>query len=151
MDAREQTRADELLDETAAPGSRETPEKRIRFRRYDPGMAESADLLGCCTPLVRPQLDEQAALELERLFQALADRNRLKVVNMLDQAEGQAICVCEFQEALGLKQPTVSYHLKQLIDAGVIAREQRGRFAFYSLQPGVLERIADLVRPTVAA
>ncbi|HZD87573.1 MAG TPA: metalloregulator ArsR/SmtB family transcription factor [Gaiellaceae bacterium] len=114
-------------------------------------MAESADLLGCCTPLVRPQLDEQAALELERLFQALADRNRLKVVNMLDQAEGQAICVCEFQEALGLKQPTVSYHLKQLIDAGVIAREQRGRFAFYSLQPGVLERIADLVRPTVAA
>ena len=114
-------------------------------------MAESTDLLACCTPLVRPQLDEEAAVDLERLFQALADRNRLKVVNMLAQADGEAICVCEFQETLGLKQPTASYHLKQLIDAGVIAREQRGRFAFYSLQPGVLDRIADLVRPAVAA
>jgi ArsR family transcriptional regulator len=114
-------------------------------------MSESADLLACCTPLVRPQLDERAAVELERLFQALADRNRLKVVNMLAQADGEAICVCEFQEALGLKQPTVSYHLKQLVDTGVIDREQRGRFAFYSLQPGVLERIADLLRPAVPA
>lgn len=114
-------------------------------------MAVSSDLLACCTPLVRSQLDEEAAVELERLFQALADRHRLKVVNMLAQAEGEAICVCEFQEALGLKQSTVSYHLKQLIDAGVIAREQRGRFAFYSLQPGVLDRIADLVRPAVPA
>ena len=114
-------------------------------------MGEPADVLACCTPLVRPQLDEAAAIELERVFQALADRNRLKVVNMLAQAEGEAICVCEFQEALGLKQPTVSYHLKQLIDAGVIAREQRGRFAYYSLQLGVLDRIADLVRPAVPA
>ena len=114
-------------------------------------MGEPAHLLACCTPLVRPQLDEAAAVELERVFQALADRNRLKVVNMLAQAEGEAICVCEFQEALGLKQPTVSYHLKQLIDAGVIAREQRGRFAYYSLQLGVLDRIADLVRPAVPA
>jgi len=110
-----------------------------------------ADLLACCTPLVRPRLEEDAAVELERLFQALADRNRLKVVNMLAQADGEAICVCEFQETLGLKQPTVSYHLKQLTEAGVIAREQRGRFAFYSLRPGVLRRIAELVRPAVAA
>ncbi len=113
-------------------------------------MAER-DLLAHCAPLARPQLDGAAAVELERLFQALADRRRLKVVNMLAQADGEAICVCEFQEVLGLKQPAVSYHLKQLIDAGVIAREQRGRFAFYSLQPGVLDRIADLVRPAVAA
>jgi ArsR family transcriptional regulator len=110
-------------------------------------MGDALDLLSCCSPLVRPQLRDEEAVELERLFQALADRNRLKVVNMLAQADGEAICVCEFQDALGLKQPTVSYHLKQLVDAGVIAREQRGRFAFYSLEPGVLDRIADLVRP----
>jgi ArsR family transcriptional regulator len=114
-------------------------------------MAESADLLACCTPLVRPQLDEEGAVELERLFQSLADRNRLKVVNMLAQAAGEAVCVCEFQEALRLKQPTVSYHLWQLIDAGVITRAQRGRFVFYWLQPGALERFADLVRPAVSA
>lgn len=134
-----------------AAGSRETPDDTSAFLDTIWSMTGPAELLACCAPLMRPHLDAEAALELERLFQALADRNRLKVVNMLAQAEGEAICVCEFQEALGLKQPTVSYHLKQLIDAGVIVREQRGRFAFYALQPGVLDRIADLVRPAVAA
>ena len=110
-------------------------------------MGDSLDLLACCSPLVRPQLAEEDALELERVFQSLADRYRLRVVNMLAQADGQAVCVCDFQDALELKQPTVSYHLKQLVDAGVIEREQRGRFAFYSLRSGVLERIAELVRP----
>jgi ArsR family transcriptional regulator len=108
---------------------------------------EPLNLLSCCPPLVRPQLADEDAVELERLFQALADRHRLKVVNMLAQTDGHAICVCDFQDALGVKQPTVSYHLKQLVEAGVIEREQRGRFAFYSLQPGVLDRIAELVRP----
>lgn len=110
-------------------------------------MATPLNLLSCSSPLVRPQLADADAVELERLFQALADRYRLKVVNMLAQAEGEAICVCDFQDALALKQPTVSYHLKQLVDAGVIAREQRGRFSFYALRPGVLDRIAELVRP----
>jgi len=111
---------------------------------------EPLNLLSCCSPLVRPQLADEDAAELERLFQALADRHRLKVVNMLAQADGQAICVCDFQDTLGLKQPTVSYHLKQLVDAGVLAREQRGRFAFYSLRAGVLDRIAELLRPQAA-
>ena len=104
-------------------------------------------VLSCASPLVRPRLSDEGAAGLERVFQALADRYRLRVVNMLAQADGQAICVCEFQDALGLKQPTVSYHLKQLAEAGVIKREQRGRFAFYSLCPDVLDRIAGLVRP----
>ncbi|MDF2749599.1 MAG: transcriptional regulator, ArsR family [Gaiellaceae bacterium] len=113
-------------------------------------MPQPLDLLSCCSPLVRPRLGDEDAAELERLFRALADRQRLKVVNMLAQAQGQAICVCDFQDALGLKQPTVSYHLKQLTTAGVIEREQRGRFAFYSLRAGVLERLAELVRPPEA-
>jgi ArsR family transcriptional regulator len=123
------------------------PLVRINFFRYNGGVREPLNLLSCRSPLVRPQLADADAAELERLFQALADRHRLRVVNMLAQAEGEAICVCDFQDALGLKQPTVSYHLKQLVSAGVLAREQRGRFAFYSLGPGVLERIAELVRP----
>lgn len=110
-------------------------------------MSRYADLLVCCSPLVRPQLADEEAVELERLFQALADRNRVKVLNMLAQTDGDAICVCEFQDALGLKQSTVSYHLKQLVDAGVISREQRGRFAFYSLTVGVLDRLAELLKP----
>lgn len=110
-------------------------------------MHEELDRLACYSPLVRPQLSDEDAVELERLFQAFADRNRVKVLNMLAQVGGEAVCVCEFQEAIGIKQPTVSYHLKQLVEAGVIAREQCGRYAFYSLRPEVLERIAELVRP----
>ena len=110
-------------------------------------MSLSDDLVGCCSPLVRPQFADDEAVELERLFQALADRNRLKVLNMLAQTDGEAICVCDFQDALGLKQPAVSYHLKQLVDAGVILREQRGRFAFYSLRAGVLDQVAELLKP----
>jgi ArsR family transcriptional regulator len=108
------------------------------------------DLLACASPLVRPQLSDREAVGLEQLFGALADRQRLRVVSMLAQAGGQAICVCDFQDALGLKQPTVSYHLKQLVDAGVIEREQRGRFAFYALRPGVLDWIGAVVRPREA-
>lgn len=110
-------------------------------------VAEPLNLLSCSSPLVRPQLGDEDAAGLERVFHALADRYRLKVVNMLAQAEGEAICVCDFQDALGLKQPTASYHLKQLVEAGVLEREQRGRFAFYSLRPGVLGSIAALVEP----
>jgi ArsR family transcriptional regulator, arsenate/arsenite/antimonite-responsive transcriptional repressor len=113
-------------------------------------MPTPLDLLACDSPLVRPQLSEGDAAELERVFRALGDRSRLRVVNMLAQAHGEAICVCDFQDALGLKQPTVSYHLKQLVDAGVIEREQRGRFSFYALRPGVLDRLAELVRPREA-
>lgn len=110
-------------------------------------VTEPLNLLSCSSPLVRPQLGDEDAAGLERVFHALADRYRLKVVNMLAQAEGEAICVCDFQDALGLKQPTASYHLKQLVEAGVLEREQRGRFAFYSLRPGVLGSIAALVEP----
>ena len=110
-------------------------------------MRETLDLLTCCSPLVRPNLADDDAADLEQLFRALADRHRLRIVNMLAQVDGQAICVCDFQDALGLKQPTVSYHLRQLVDAGVIEREQRGRFAFYSIGPGALDRIAALVSP----
>ena len=89
-------------------------------------------------------------VRLERLFQALGDRYRLRIVHMLVRAAGEAICVCEFQEALALKQPTVSYHLRQLVEAGVIAREQRGRYSYYSLDAGILYRIGDLVGPSEA-
>lgn len=126
------------------------PHDRSGFIDTISRVREPLNLLSCRSPLVRPQLADDDAAELERVFQALADRHRLRVVNMLAQAGGQAICVCDFQDALGLKQPTVSYHLKQLVDTGVIEREQRGRFAFYSLRSGVLDRIAELVRPREA-
>ena len=72
---------------------------------------------------------------------------------MLVRAEGAAVCVCEFTAAFDLPQQNVSYHLKQLVDAGVIVRERRGRYSYYSLVEGSLDHIAALVseRPASAA
>jgi ArsR family transcriptional regulator len=90
-------------------------------------------------------LSDAEAAELERLFKALADRSRLRILNCLLQAGGEPVCVCEFQPALGISQPTVSHHLKQLVDAGLLEREKRGTFAYYRLKPGALERVSDLL------
>ena len=108
-------------------------------------MAETS-LIDCCSPLARPTLSKAEAAELEGLFKVLADRHRLRIVNMLAGDEAP-ICNCKLEPALGLSQPAVSYHLKLLVDAGLIERERRGRFSFYSLAPGALERLGELVRP----
>ena len=112
-------------------------------------MNEAQD--ACESPRVLTGLDAGELVELERRFQALADRYRLTIVDMLVQAGGEAICVCEFQDALDLKQPTVSYHLRQLVETGVIEREQRGRYSYYSLRTGTLDWVGELVRPREAA
>ena len=102
-------------------------------------------LIACCSPLVRPTLSEGQAAELERLFKALADRHRVRILNLLVGAQ-DAVCVCKLMPALGLAQPTVSYHLKLQMEAGLLAREQRGRFGYYRIAAGALERLGELVR-----
>jgi ArsR family transcriptional regulator len=106
-------------------------------------------LIDCCTPLVRPTLTEGQAEELEQVFKALADRHRVRILNLL-AASGDAVCVCALMPALGLAQPTVSYHLKLLVEAGLLEREQRGRFRYYRLSPGALDRLGELVRGPAA-
>ena len=108
-------------------------------------------LVECCTPIAGERLSDHDAAELERLFKALADRHRLQILNCLLRADGEPVCVCEFQPYLGIRQPTVSHHLKQLVEAGLLEREKRGTFAYYSLKPGSLERIGALLAdPAVA-
>jgi ArsR family transcriptional regulator len=94
--------------------------------------------------VAQPTLSPSAAVDLERLFKALADRNRVRILNLLVSA-GEAVCVCALTPTLGLSQATVSYHLKLLVDAGLLERERRGRFAFYRVVPGALDRVGDLV------
>ena len=101
-------------------------------------------LIACCTPLARPTLSPDETVDLERVFKALADRHRVKILNMLVQADEDSVCVCDFVDALGVKQPTVSYHLKQLADAGLLERERRGTFSYYRLVPGALGRVGSL-------
>ena len=101
--------------------------------------------VACCTPVAGSSLADADAAELERLLRSIADRHRLKILNMLVRAQGAPICVCEFTGELDVPQQNVSYHLKQLVDAGVVVRERRGRYSYYALANGALNHIAALV------
>ncbi len=100
--------------------------------------------VACQTPIAASSLSARDAAELERLLRSIADRHRLTILNMLVRAAAP-VCVCEFTAALDLSQQNVSYHLKQLVDAGVIVRERRGRYSYYALAEGALDHIAVLV------
>jgi ArsR family transcriptional regulator len=101
-------------------------------------------VIDCCTPLAGSSLSEERAGELEGVLKALADRHRLRIVNLLLGAGGEPVCVCEVQPLLGLSQGTVSYHLKQLVEAGLIEREGRGTYSYFSLVPGALDAVRDV-------
>jgi ArsR family transcriptional regulator len=105
-----------------------------------------ADLpvIECCTPLAGSSLPDERAVELEAVLKALADRHRLRIVNLLLRAGGEPVCVCEMQPLLGLSQGTVSYHLKQLVEAGVIERKRRGTYSYFSLVPGALDAVREV-------
>lgn len=100
-------------------------------------------VIACCAPLANDLSDVEAA-ELEAVFGALADKNRVKIVSMLLQAGAVPCCVCDFEPELGISQPTVSYHLKRLTDVGLLEREKRGTFAYYRLAPEAIGRVRAL-------
>jgi ArsR family transcriptional regulator len=112
-----------------------------------------ADLpvIECCTPLAGSSLSDARAVELEAVMKALADRHRLRIVNLLLRADGEAVCVCEIQPLLGLSQGTVSHHLKQLVEAGLVRRESRGTYSYFSLVPGALEAVREVFASPLAA
>ncbi len=87
---------------------------------------------------------DEAAVTAD-LFKALADPSRVRVVNLLATSQ-EAVCVCDLVELLGVSQPTVSFHMKKLVDAGLLEREQRGAWAFYSLRQDVAARLGDVLR-----
>jgi ArsR family transcriptional regulator len=95
----------------------------------------------CCAPLSAPVLDEEEALATAELFKALADPARVRIVNSL-ATSSEPVCACEFEPALGLSQPTVSHHLRKLTDAGLLEREQRGKWAYFSLKRDAVEKLA---------
>jgi ArsR family transcriptional regulator, arsenate/arsenite/antimonite-responsive transcriptional repressor len=105
----------------------------------------------CCTPLAGSSLDAERALELELVLKALADRHRLRIVNLLLRAGGEAVCVCEIQPLLGLSQGTVSHHLKLLVEAGLVSRESRGTYSYFSLVPGALDAVREVFSAAVAS
>jgi len=100
--------------------------------------------IACCAPLDAPALSDDEAGATAELFAALADPARVKIVNRL-ATRGEPVCACEFEPLLRLSQPTVSHHLKKLTEAGLLEREQRGRWAYFSIRAEAAERLAGLI------
>lgn len=81
------------------------------------------------------------AVERAALLKVVADPTRLQLLDMIRASEGGEACVCALTEPLGLTQPTISHHLKILTDAGVLSREKRGTWAWYTLNRKRLEEV----------
>lgn len=105
----------------------------------------------CCAPVTGGELQVEAAVELARLFKALADPTRLRLVSLIAAQPGGAACICDLVAPIGLSQPTVSHHMKQLVAAGLLEREQRGKWAYFTLRPATLELLSDALQPPVIA
>ena len=104
-------------------------------------MSAAPEPVVCCAPLAAETLSAEEATGTAELFKALADPARVKIVNLVARAS-EPVCACEFNDSLGLSQPTVSHHLRKLTEVGLLEREQRGKWAYFSLRRDAVEQLA---------
>jgi ArsR family transcriptional regulator len=104
--------------------------------------------IACCAPVSASNLSNDEAVATAKLFKALSDPHRVRIVNQLVTA-AESVCVCELNEGLGISQPTVSFHLKKLLDAGIVEREQRGTWAYYSLNSNAMQTLSNVMKMEV--
>lgn len=105
-------------------------------------MGPPGDSAACCTGLAAAPLDEEQAADLAKVFKALGDPVRLRLLSMIASHEGGEVCVCDMTPEFELSQPTISHHLKLLRQAGLVAGERRGTWVYYRSLPAALDRLA---------
>ena len=101
------------------------------------------DSVECCAPLGASTLTSDQAEATAELFAALADPARVRILNLIATSD-EPVCACHLNAPVGLAQATVSHHLKRLVEAGLLEREQRGRWAHFSLNPEAIEKLAAI-------
>ncbi|WP_328352941.1 metalloregulator ArsR/SmtB family transcription factor [Mycobacterium sp. NBC_00419] len=108
-------------------------------------MTSSADGEPCCPPLANQPLDVDWAGELARMFKALGDPVRLRILSLIASHEGGECCVCDISPAFEVSQPTISHHLKTLREAGLLDCERRGTWVYYWVIPSALEQLSAVL------
>jgi ArsR family transcriptional regulator, arsenate/arsenite/antimonite-responsive transcriptional repressor len=104
-------------------------------------------LTECCSPVIGQVMTVAEAESLATVLKAIAEPTRLRLVSLVAAHADAEACVCDLTEPVGLSQPTVSHHLKILVDGGVLQREQRGKWAYYKLVPATFASLSRLLTP----
>ncbi|MCW2522907.1 MAG: transcriptional regulator [Frankiales bacterium] len=105
------------------------------------------DVDACCTPVVGSVLDVADATRLATMFKALGDPTRVRLLSLIAAHEGGEACICDLTEPVGLSQGTVSHHMKLLADAGLVSRDQRGKWAYYRVETSTLTALSTALQP----
>ncbi len=105
----------------------------------------------CCALSEREAMPLDAAVALSARLKAIAEPNRLRLLSLVAAHDGQEACVCDLTDPVELSQPTVSHHLKILVEAGLLSRSKRGSWAFYAIVPGALDGLVEVLRSSVTA
>lgn len=106
-----------------------------------------ADALACCTPVTSQPMSAEQATDLARVFKAIADPARLRLLSLIASHAGGDACVCDLLDAFDLTGPTISHHLKVLREAGLITGRRQGTWVHYTLHTGMLQRLSDVLVP----
>lgn len=116
--------------------------------RAEPAAERSplARVLPCCGPIAARRISGEETERAAALLKSLADPSRVRIVNVLANSRAP-VCVCDLTAQVGLTQGTVSFHLKKLLEAGIVERERRGTWAYYSLDREALRRVAGILDP----
>ncbi len=98
-----------------------------------------------CAPLLENEMGEADAKRLAAMLKVLAEPARLRLLSLIQAQPNGEACVCHLTTPLGLSQPTVSHHLKVLLEAGLVEREQRGSWAYFRVREEPLVAVRTLL------
>ncbi|WP_345422243.1 metalloregulator ArsR/SmtB family transcription factor [Actinomycetospora chlora] len=110
-------------------------------------LAQLAAVVGCCAPLAREPLTAEQSVELSRVFKAMGDPVRLRLLSLIASHAGGEACVCDLTDVFDLSGPTISHHLKVLREAGLITGERRGTWVYYRVRPDLLAQVSAVLVP----
>lgn len=109
-------------------------------------IAQTSDSVTCCTPSGVAPVSVDEAERIARVYKALGDPTRIRLLSLISASEGSEACICDLTAPVELSQGTVSHHMKLLTEAGLVTREQRGKWAYFAIADGALDAAATALR-----